>query len=169
MRLNISKCAMAVTVKGVPRYTEVVTIDGQVYPSASDANPYRYLVILQVFASHSSALQQKLLREYLWRIRRTWRSQLTTRKVEVTNSWGVGVFRYYFGYIPWNVAILTKADRLTRKIMRASNSLHCNSSVARVYLPRKKGGRGSSSVHSVYEQELVSAVCYLQTTDDPDL
>ena len=170
MKLNINKCATAAMVKGVPRYTGVVTIDGQVYPSATDANPYRYLGILQVFASHSSTLQKQLLGEYLRRIRTIWRFRLiSSRKVEMTNSWGVGVFRYYFGYIPWDTAVLTKADLMTREIMRVNNSMHCSSSVSRVYLPRKKGGRGIISVKAVYEQELVSAVCYLQTTNDPDL
>ncbi len=141
----------------------MVSIGGQVYPSASYANPYRYLAILQVFASYDSVLQQQLLGgtfgEFGGR----------DSSPPARNSWGVGVFRYYFGYIPWTTAILKRAARLTRKIMRVNNSLHCNGSVARVYLPRKKGGRGISSVYAVYEQELVSAVCYLQTTDDPDL
>ncbi len=97
MKLYISKCATAVMVKGVPRYTGIVTIGGQVYPSASDANPYRYLGILQVFASHDSVLQQQLLGEYLRHIRRIWRSRLISTRKELMGS---GSFSILFWVYP---------------------------------------------------------------------
>ena len=42
----------------------------------------------------------------------------------------------------WTKDELANLDRTTQKIMSMNGALHTKSNVARLYLPRKEGGRG---------------------------
>ena len=46
------------------------------------------------------------------------------------------------GINTWAVGVLTSMDRRIRKILAMNGCLHTRSNVARLYLPRKGGGRG---------------------------
>ena len=52
-------------------------------------------------------------------------------------------------------------DRKTRKLLTINRGLHPKSDVDRLYLPRKKGGRGLKSVEDVVHEEKCSLFHYL--------
>ena len=54
----------------------------------------------------------------------------------------------YLGTIKWNKEQLQEIGRKSRKIMTIYKELHPRSDVARMYVPRKKGGRGLISCES---------------------
>ena len=56
--------------------------------------------------------------------------------------------RYGAGTIKWNKDELPEIDRKSRKIMTMNNELHPRSDVARIYVPRKNGGKGLISCES---------------------
>ena len=68
---------------------------------------------------------------------------------------------YEAGTIKWNKEKLQEIDRKSRKIMTMNKELHPRSDVARIYVPRKKGGRGLISCESCVrrEENNLSSVC----------
>ena len=53
-------------------------------------------------------------------------------------------------------------DRRTRKILAMNGCLHTRSNVARLYLPRKEGGRGLISIEECVRRESKSFHGYLR-------
>ena len=77
------------------------------------------------------------------------KSQLNGKnKIKAANNWAVSLIRYGAGTIKWNKEELQEIDRKSRKIMTMNKKLHPRSNVARIYVPRKKGGKGLISCES---------------------
>ena len=71
--------------------------------------------------------------------------------IDAINTWAVGVVCYSAGIVDWRVEEVANMNRRTRKILAMNGCLHTRSNVARLYLPRKEGGRGLIASRSVYE------------------
>ena len=61
--------------------------------------------------------------------------------IDGINTWAVGVVRYSAGIVDWTMEEVANMDRGTRKILAMNSCLHTRSNIARLYLPRKEGGR----------------------------
>ena len=69
------------------------------------------------------------------------KSQLNGKnKIKAANTCAVSLMRYGAGAIKWNKEELQEIDMESRKIMAMNKELHPRSDVARIYVPRKKGG-----------------------------
>ena len=87
--------------------------------------------------------------EYLRRFKLVMKSHLNDKnKIKAANTWAVSLIRYRAGTIKWNKEELQELDRKSRKIMTMNKELHPRSDIARIYVPRKKGGRGLISCES---------------------
>ena len=87
--------------------------------------------------------------ENLRRFKLVMKSQLSGKnKIKAANTWAVSLMRYGARTIKWYKEELQEIDRKSRKIMTMNQELHPRSDVARIYVPRKKGGRGLISVES---------------------
>ena len=64
------------------------------------------------------------------------------KKIKAANTWAVSLMWYGAGTIKWNKEELQEIDRKSRKIMTMNKELHLRRDVAKIYLPREKGGRG---------------------------
>ena len=73
--------------------------------------------------------------------------------IKVINSWAVPVVRYTAGIIDWTQAKLEDLDRKTRTRMSAHHTLHPQSDLNRLYLPRQAGGRGLLQIKQTVEEE----------------
>ena len=69
------------------------------------------------------------------------------------NTWAVSLMRYGAGILGWNTNELQKLDRKTRKIMTINKEPHPRSDVARIYVSRRRGGRGLISCESCVKGE----------------
>ena len=77
------------------------------------------------------------------------------------NSWAVALVRYGAEIVEWTKEELANLDRKTRKIISMNGGLHTRSDVARLYFPRKEGGRRLISVAECVEKESKSLHGYL--------
>ena len=85
------------------------------------------------------------------------KSQLSGKnKIKVANTWAVSLMRYGAETFKWNKDELQERDRKSRKIMTMNKKLHPRSDVARIYLPRKMGGRGLISCESSVGEKRIS-------------
>ena len=83
------------------------------------------------------------------------------------NAHCLPVICYTAGIIKWTVDDLKVMDRKTRKLLTVHRGLHPRSDVDRLYLPRKKGGRGLKSVEDVVAEEKCSLHYYLGKSGEP--
>ena len=64
---------------------------------------------------------------------------------------------------------LRELHQMTRKQMNIYKSLHPRSDIDRLYVPRKKGGRGLRSVEDLVLIEKISLVEYVNNSQEPPL
>ena len=80
---------------------------------------------------------------YMRRLKLIMKSKLHGRnKINAINTWTVSLSRYGAGIIGWTKGDPQKMDKKTRKVMAMNKELHPKSDTARLYVSRKKGGRG---------------------------
>ena len=85
----------------------------------------------------------KITSEYIRRVKKLCRSKLNGGNlIDGINPWAVGVVRYSAGIEDWTMEEVANMDRRTRKILAMNGCLCTRSNGARLYLPRKEGGRG---------------------------
>ena len=119
-----------------------------------DAEGYKYLGILELEKFKEREMKDMFRTEYLRRFKLVMKSQLNGKnKIKAANTWAESLMRYGEGTIKWNKEELQGIDRYSRKIMTMNKELHPRSDVARIYVPRKKGGRGLISCESCVRRE----------------
>ena len=80
---------------------------------------------------------------YIRRVKLICKSNLNVGNfTSALNAWAIGVMRYSGGIIDWTKEEFQDMDRKIRKIMTLNRCLHPRSSVARLYMKWKEGGRG---------------------------
>ncbi len=170
MSLGLPKCAVAYAKRGRRCGGGGVRLDEErVIAEAESGNAYRYLGLTQLLRTSRKRTKERVMKEYLKRIRKTWGNpHLSARaKVEAHNSECAGVFRYFFGAIRWTRSDTRRADRQTRLILSQYKSHHRGSAIERLYLPRDMDGRGLACLEHLWEREVVAVAKYLKDrTDD---
>ena len=105
--------------------------------------------------------------EYLRRFKLVMKSQLNGKnKIKAANTWAVSLMRCGAGTIKWNKEELQEIDRKSRKIMTMNKELHPRSDVARIYEPRKKGGRRLISCESCVRREENNLSWYVRNSEE---
>ena len=132
--------------------------------SLDDGNGYKYLGVLESCDILHNNMKQQMRQEYFRRLRLVLRSQLNSRnKLRAVNAYCLPIIHYTTGIVKWNVDDLRSMDRKTRKVLTMHRGLHPRSDVDRLYISRKKGGRGLKSVEDVvYEENARCFIIYLR-------
>ncbi|KAJ8944407.1 hypothetical protein NQ318_023180 [Aromia moschata] len=115
---------------------------GEEQPAEIDPQ-YRYLGVCQDGRINHTQLKKEFQEKYKSRVTKLLNTLLSGGNlIKAINSWAVPVLTYSFGIVKWSVTDLDELDRLTRRLLTKFRHLHTNSSVIRLYLPRRRGGRG---------------------------
>ena len=115
----------------------------------------------------NTEMKGKITSEYVRRAKKLCRSKLNGGNlISGINTWAVSVLRYSAGIVDWTVEELVSMDRRTRKILAMNGCMHTTSNVARLYLPRKEGGRGLISIEECIVKESKSLHGYLGETTE---
>ena len=108
---------------------------------------YKYLGILEADTTKQVDMKEKINKEYL---RRTWNlleTKLRSRNfIKRINTWAVPLVRYSGPFLKWTWEELKQMDQRTRKLMILHNALHLRNDVNWLYVSRKEGGRGLTSI-----------------------
>ena len=75
------------------------------------------------------------------------------------------MIRYTAGIVDWKIAEMEDLDRKTRKLMTAHRTLHPQSDIDRLYLPRRIGGRGLLQIRQTVEEEIRNLSEYISSTE----
>ena len=129
-----------------------------------DTDSYKYLGADEGVAYRGTLNKDRVVKEYIKRIRKIWKSELSARnKVIAHNSIAVPIVTPTFGILDWNKDEVEAIDIKTRKILTTTGNFHRNSSVDRLYMTREDGGRGLNSVYDVFITRLISLVDHLKS------
>ncbi|CAH2048287.1 unnamed protein product, partial [Iphiclides podalirius] len=90
-------------------------------------------------------------------------------KARAFNGWVMPVLMYTFGILRWTQTELNALDRKVRTTMTSHRMHHPRSSVMRLYLPRKHGGRGFLSALTMHNREVCSLRNYFLARSDESI
>ena len=75
-------------------------------------------------------------------------------RITAINTLAISVVTYSFNVINWNMNELKRLDTKIRKQLTCNRMHHPKSDVERLYVPRKKGGRGMIQLELSLIEEL---------------
>ena len=90
-------------------------------------------------------------------------------QITAINTYASPVMHYTAGIRDWTMEELRELDQMTRKQMNIYKSLHPRSDIDRLYVPRKKGGRGLRSLEDLVLIEKTSLAEYVNNSQEPTL
>ena len=148
MEFGMEKCALLVMKKGKLETTEGMELPNQTEMRAlGEQDSYKYLGVLEADTIKATEMKERIGKEYLRRTRKLLETKLYSRNlIKGINTWAVSLVRYSGPFIEWTKEELRQLDQKTRKLMTMHNALHPKDDVDRLYVKRKDGGRGLSSI-----------------------
>ena len=103
--------------------------------------------ILETDTIKQVQMKDKIQKEYLRRTRKLLETKLSCRNlIKGINTWAVPLVRYLGPFLKWTREELKQMDQRTRKLMTMHKALHPREDVDRLYVSRKVGGRGFTSI-----------------------
>lgn len=104
---------------------------------------YRYLGLAQNSTIDHTTIKRNIREKYNTRLMKLLNTKLSGHNlIKAINAWAIPVLTYSFGVVKWSNTDLEDLDRLTRRQLTKFRNLHTNSSVYRLYVSRRMGGRG---------------------------
>lgn len=150
MSFGIDKCGIISASKGVVKASQ----EFQGIQGLEIGEVYKYLGIAQNLRIEHTKLKEQFAEKYKKRVTKILNTKLAGRNmITAINSWAVPVLTYSFGILKWSDTDLNALDRKTRTLMTKFRCLHTNSSVERLYLPRKRGGRGLVNIFELCKKQ----------------
>ena len=112
-------------------------------------------------------IKEKVKAEYYRRVRKILETKLNGGNIITgTNTWAISLLRYSAAFLDWTGAEFERMDRRKRKLMAMHRALNPKSDVARIYLSRKKGGRGLISVEDTVKLAILGLERYVLTSEE---
>lgn len=158
MKLGEDKCAYLNIERGQRKSLgRSITMNGFTMQELKNEETYKYLGVDEDTSYCGPVNKERLLQEYLKRVKKIWRSNLNSKnKVTAHNTFAVPLLTPTFGILDWTKAEVQQMDIKTRKTLTMLGAFHRNSDIDRLYVDRKRGGRGMISILDAYITRLVS-------------
>ncbi|PZC70922.1 hypothetical protein B5X24_HaOG214608 [Helicoverpa armigera] len=167
MEFGVDKCAvMHVKRGGIVKSEEVQLSDSINLRSLSANDTYKYLGMAEGLGINVAVMKQSLRERFFGRLNKVLKSSLSGgNKVRAFNGWVMPVLMYSFGILKWTQTELDALDRKVRTLLTAERMHHPRSSVMRLYIPRKCGGRGFLNAKTLHNREVCSLREYFLKSD----
>ena len=168
MEFGIEKCAMLVMEKGrIVKSVGIELPDGKDIKSLQGGGSYTYLGILEADKYLEAKMKLNDSTEYIRRLRKVLKSKLNGGNlVRGVNTRAVSLLRYSAAFLSWRKSDLQAINRKTRKLLTIYGALHYEPDVNRLYIPRKKGGRGLISIEDFVELALKGLEVYVHGSEE---
>ena len=150
MEFGLDKCAIMKLKRGVySERTEYETQNGYI-KALENGEIYKYLGIKQMHKSKITDVKNEIKKTLSQRVIKILKSQLNSNnKFKAINTWAIPVLTYSFGIIKWSKTELEAIERHMRRQLTMFGLHHPRSSVARLCVSRKHGGRGLLNIVSL--------------------
>ena len=168
MEFGLDKCAKATFRRGKVTSTSNINLNTKdMIKELDQEGVYKYLGIEEGDGIQHNKMKEKIRREYYRRIRLILKTELNSKnKIQALNTLAVPVVTYSFNVIDWNLSDIQRMDTKTRKLLTSNRMHHPKADVDRIYLARKKGGRGLIQLALAYKTTTIGLYTYLNTTSD---
>ncbi|XP_045510128.1 uncharacterized protein LOC123705416 [Colias croceus] len=156
MELGVDKCAVIHVERGKVTTSDDITPSGAAHLRVlTEAETYRYLGMSQNICVEGVSVKQDVAEVFCERMTKVFNSYLSgVNKIRAFNTWVMPVLLYTFGVLKWTQTELNALDRKVRTTMTLHRLHHPKSSVMRLYIPRRCGGRGMLSAQSLHNREI---------------
>lgn len=156
MEFGIDKCAVLHVKKGKILVSERLELSDTTHlQSLSETETYKYLGISENLGIHEADMKQTFRARFLSRLKKVLNSLLSGgNKVRAYNGWVMPVLISSFGILKWTQTELDAIDRKVRTTLTENRIHHPRSSVMRLYVPRKCGGRGFLNAKTLHNREI---------------
>ena len=147
-----AKCAYICIVRGKKKFLRSsIQINGLTIQELKECEQYKYLGQDESVGYHGPLNKERVLKEYTKRVRKIWSSKLYgNNKATAHNTLAVPVITPTIGILQWTKKEICDIDIATRKILSYTGNLHKRADINRLYVPRKQGGRGLTSLEDIY-------------------
>jgi hypothetical protein len=168
MKFGLDKCARLIINRGKVQHTEGIELpEGRIEDLKQG---YKYLGILQIHEAEQLKVKARVKKELYKRTRKVLESNLNGRnKMTAINTFALPVITYTAGTIDWRRTELQEMDGRIRKLLTMHGGLNPKADIDRLYVKRKKGGRGLISIESAVDREVNALRRYITTTSEPML
>ena len=167
MEFGVDKCAVMHVKRGEIMESVGIQLSDSIHlRSLSSTETYKYLGMSEALGINASDVKQSLRERFFGRLNKVLNSLLSGgNKVRAFNGWVMPVLMYSFGILKWTQTELDALDRRVRTLLTANRMHHPRSSVMRLYIPRKCGGRGFLNAKTLHNREVCSLREYFQAAD----
>lgn len=167
MSFGLEKCNKLTIIKGRIKETNDIKLEnGDVLKELDTNQQYRYLGFneRQTTDKHTKT---SIKTEYFKRIKLIMKSELNSKNtIDAINAYAVPSLSYGFPILDWTITELEIIDRETRKMLQNYQTMHNQSDINRLYLPRRNGGRGLINITNHYKNAIINFCIYLLQSDE---
>jgi hypothetical protein len=151
MEFGIDKCRLVNLLRGQIMNTGSFRInDEEEIRNMIEGESYKYLGFLQLRGIRHTTIKKELQEKFLYRINCILKSFLTAgNKIKAINTFAVPLLTYSFGVVKWTKTDLEALERAVRVAFTKHRMHHPRSSIERITLPRKEGGRGVTDIQAL--------------------
>ena len=156
MEFDIEKCAMLVMKSGKRHITDGMEVPNRDRIRTLEENEtYKYLGILEADTIKQVQMKDMIRKRYLRTTRKLLETKLYSRNlIKGIDTWAVSLVRYSGPFLKWTREEFKQMDQKTRKLMIMHKALHPRDDVDRLYVSRKKGGRGLASIENTVDASI---------------
>ena len=168
MCFGMNKCNKITIVRGkvVHHQTDITLNTGEVLTSLENEQQYRYLGFNEREKTDKTT-KSTIKNEYFKRIKMIMKSELNSQNtINAINIYAVPFLAYGIPVLDWTVTELEIVDRETRKVLQQHHSMHIQSDVTRLYIPRRHGGRGLINICDHYRNAIINFDAYLLKSEE---
>ena len=107
--------------------------------------------------------KDRVRKEYKRHVRKIWNSELySNNRITAHNMFAISVHAPTIGILNWTKQEIQHLDVEAKKIITYTRSLHKRSDTSRIYVPRKQGGRGLTSVEDMFISRVIALEKHIQ-------
>ena len=167
MEFGVEKCAMLVTNSNKRLLTDEMELPNQdKIRMLVENETYKYLGILEADTIKQMEMKENIQKEYLRRTRKLLETKLNCRNlIKGINNWAMRLVRYSGPFLKRTRDELKQMDQRTRKLMTMHKALNPRDNVDRLYVSRKEGGRGLTSIEDSADASIQRLEVYIQKHD----
>ena len=164
MTFGLAKCACIYIERGKRKSLGKRIVNGTEISELEEENLYKYLGVDEDIGFDGPLNKEKIMKEFLWRTRKIWESELYSRnKVTAYNTFVLPLLTSV-DILHWNEQELKDLDVKSWKVLNMSGRLQSKGNTYRLYVPRSNEGRGLNSVLDMFKNRIANLSNYLQQT-----
>ncbi|CAB0030643.1 unnamed protein product, partial [Trichogramma brassicae] len=167
MEFGVDKCAVMHVQRGkVVNATNLHLSETISLRSLQESETYKYLGMSQSLSIEDGNIKQTIKGRFFCRLTKVLKSLLSGgNKARAFNAWVMPLLSYSFGILRWTQTELDALDRRVRLLLTTHRMLHPRSSVMRLYIPRKCGGRGFLNAKTLHNREVCNLRDYFLNSE----